>query len=208
MSCRIRFVLELHDPDDVQLNNHNPPRVCNAKAQQEAYDQACRQKLRALLLVVKAKLEAVAAGISTLETGFLANIVLPDNNTAGDWMLPQIDQAYRTCCPLRDGSGTVPSVPFPSRRPEWFTRSWNGNVPVGLWQRLAGWGPWAGWAILPQVVRHGSQSLQDDDPIAVFCLVLVIDSEVCQSPYAANCFRSTWVHRNHTGQHVLMGWTS
>ena len=139
MSCHIRFVLELHDPDDVQLNNHNPPRVCNAKAQQEAYDQACRQKLRALLLVVKAKLEAVAAGISTLETGFLANIVLPDNTTAGDWMLPQIEQAYRTCCPPRDGSGTVPPVPFPSRRPEWFTRSWNGNVPVGLWQRRAGW---------------------------------------------------------------------
>ncbi len=51
MSCRIRFVLELPDPDDFQLNNHNPPRVCNAKAQQEAYDQACRQKWQALLLV-------------------------------------------------------------------------------------------------------------------------------------------------------------
>ena len=26
----------------------------------------------------------------------LANIVLPDNTTAGEWMLPQIDRAYRT----------------------------------------------------------------------------------------------------------------
>ena len=28
-------LLNNHNP-----NNHNPPRVCNAKAQQEAYDQA------------------------------------------------------------------------------------------------------------------------------------------------------------------------
>ncbi len=39
---------------------------------------------------------AVTAGISTNETEFLANIVLPDNTTAGEWMIPQIDQAYRT----------------------------------------------------------------------------------------------------------------
>ncbi len=39
---------------------------------------------------------AVIAGISTIETEFLVNIVLPDNTTAGEWMLPQIDQAYRT----------------------------------------------------------------------------------------------------------------
>ena len=47
-------------------------------------------------MVIKAKLEAVTAGISTVETEFLANIVLPDNSTAGEWMIPQIDQAYRT----------------------------------------------------------------------------------------------------------------
>ena len=64
--------------------------------EEEAYDQACRQRWRALLLVIKAKLEAVTAGISTIETEFLANIVLPDNTTAGEWMLPQIDRAYRT----------------------------------------------------------------------------------------------------------------
>ena len=50
----------------------------------------------ALLLVIKVKLEAATAGISTIETEFLANIVLPDNTTAGEWMIPQIDHAYRT----------------------------------------------------------------------------------------------------------------
>ena len=93
---RIHFVLELPDPQDFRYTNHSPPRERSQKAQRDTYDQACRQRWRALLLVIKAKLEAVTAGISTIETEFLANIVLPDNTTAGEWMLPQIDQAYRT----------------------------------------------------------------------------------------------------------------
>ena len=72
---QIRFVLELPDPEDFRLTNHSPPEERSARAQREAHDQACRQKWRALLLVVKAKLEAVSAGISTLEAEFLANIV-------------------------------------------------------------------------------------------------------------------------------------
>ncbi len=93
---RIRFVLDLPDPEDFRHTNHNPPRERSARTQRDAHDQACRQGWRALLLVIKAKLEAVTAGISTIETEFLANIVLPVNTTAGEWMLPQIDQAYRT----------------------------------------------------------------------------------------------------------------
>ena len=93
---RIRFVLELPDPKYFRHTNHSPPRERSARAQQEAHDQASRQRWRALLLVIKAKLEAVTAGISTIETEFLANIVLPDNTTAGEWMLPQIDRDYRT----------------------------------------------------------------------------------------------------------------
>ena len=57
--------------------------------------------------MIKAKLEAVESGISTVEAEFLANIVLPDNNTAGDWMIPQIDEAYRTgeMPPMLPGAG-------------------------------------------------------------------------------------------------------
>ncbi len=62
---RIRFVLELPDPEDFRHTNHSPPRERSDRAQREAYDQACRQRWRALLLVIKAKLEAVTAGIST-----------------------------------------------------------------------------------------------------------------------------------------------
>ena len=93
---RIRLVLELPDPEDFRYTNHNPPRERGARVQHEAHDQACRQRCRALLLVIKTKLGAVSTGIATIKTKFLANIVLPDNTTAGEWMLPRLIGPYRT----------------------------------------------------------------------------------------------------------------
>ena len=57
---------------------------------------ACRQTWRALALVVKAKLEAVDAGITVFEEEFLAHIVLPDGRTVGQFTLPQVESAYLT----------------------------------------------------------------------------------------------------------------
>ena len=115
---RIRFVLELPDPEDFRRTNHSPPRERSDRAQQQTHEQACRQRGCALLLVIKAKLEAVTAGISTIETEFLANIVLPDNTTAGGWLLPQIDRAYRTgkmppLLPAAGNSGPSSTGPIP-----------------------------------------------------------------------------------------------
>ncbi len=61
---------------------------------ERAYEQTVRQRWRALALVVKAKLEAVETGITTFEAEFLSYIVLPDNSTVGDSMLPQVEHAY------------------------------------------------------------------------------------------------------------------
>ena len=45
--------------------------------------------------MIKAKLEAVASDISTFESEFLAHIVLPNNKTVADTLLPQIADAYK-----------------------------------------------------------------------------------------------------------------
>jgi hypothetical protein len=58
------------------------------------YQQEVRQRWRALLLVIKAKLEAVASGISTLEIEFMAQTVLPSGETVSDWLTPQLDTAF------------------------------------------------------------------------------------------------------------------
>jgi hypothetical protein len=63
---------------------------------QAAYDQAVRQRWRALALVIKAKLEAVETGVSTFEEEFMANIVLPSGQTMAEYALPQVAQAYET----------------------------------------------------------------------------------------------------------------
>jgi hypothetical protein len=63
---------------------------CGSRAKADA---ATRQRWRALVLVLKAKLEAVASGISTLESEFLAGIVLPNGMTLGQAVLPRLSEA-------------------------------------------------------------------------------------------------------------------
>lgn len=68
----------------------------SAAAITKAWEQATRQRWRALLLVVKAKLEAVDSGITTFDAEFLAHLVLPDGSTVGDSALPAVALAYET----------------------------------------------------------------------------------------------------------------
>lgn len=56
--------------------------------------QRIRQRARALLLVIKAKLESVESGVETFEEAFLANVVMPDGKTVGEYAVPKIAQAY------------------------------------------------------------------------------------------------------------------
>jgi hypothetical protein len=58
------------------------------------WEQACRQRWRALILAIKAKLEAVECGISTFEHEFMAHIVLPNGQTVGQWLSPQLELIY------------------------------------------------------------------------------------------------------------------
>lgn len=94
---RVRFILPLPDRAGfatkvTRVNQHDRGTVVavTPTAQANAWEQACRQRWRALALAVKAKLEAVEAEISTFEEEFLAHIVLPDNTTVGEWARPQL----------------------------------------------------------------------------------------------------------------------
>ena len=61
-----------------------------------AWKQGCRQSWRALALVIKAKLEAIASGISCFEDEFMAHIVMPDGKTVSQHIRPGIAAAYAT----------------------------------------------------------------------------------------------------------------
>ncbi len=97
----VKFVLAMPARDDHRFTHHSRgARTADAAAKE--WEQAVRQRWRALALVIKAKLEAVESGISVFEDEFLANIMLPTGETAGDWMRPQIAEAYRV--------GTMPAL--------------------------------------------------------------------------------------------------
>ncbi|MDP1772751.1 MAG: hypothetical protein Q8L15_10745 [Methylobacter sp.] len=91
---QIKFILKMPAREEFVKTKTGKPRS-ELQADKE-YEQACRQKWRALSLVIKAKLEAVEAGISILEDEFMANIVLPNGSTVSQFMLPQITTAYET----------------------------------------------------------------------------------------------------------------
>lgn len=92
----VRFVIEMPERDDPEYlrTPTGRSRQAGSDAAIKEWEQDIRQRWRALALVIKAKLEAVDSDIATFEEEFMANIVLPDGSTVGQFMRPQIEQAY------------------------------------------------------------------------------------------------------------------
>jgi hypothetical protein len=78
----VRFVIDLPDPKKY--------------GRAERLEQQERQKWRALLLVIKAKLEAVENAIASFEEEFLGYIVMPNDQTMAELAKPLIAGAYST----------------------------------------------------------------------------------------------------------------
>ena len=94
---QIRFLVPIPDKQDPKFWFTPERRTKRSEKQAyEAWEQACRSRWRALYLIIKAKLEAVESGISTIEREFLYDIVLPDGKTVGEFMTSQIAAAYET----------------------------------------------------------------------------------------------------------------
>lgn len=89
VQCRIqakfiRFVLTM------------PNREERGFRSEDGYQKEVRRRWRALTLIVKAKLEAVASGITTFEDEFMAHVVMPDGKTFAEHARPAITEAYKT----------------------------------------------------------------------------------------------------------------
>lgn len=86
---RVRLEVPMPHPLDLKRRSH---RETDAVRRSRA-EVATRQRWRALCLVIKAKLEAVEGGISTLEAEFLANVVLDSGFTVGQVLVPRLSEA-------------------------------------------------------------------------------------------------------------------
>lgn len=99
-----RVRLEIRAPSESEIRTEadaDPPRGWRswtpARRQEwvrEQQEKTLRQRWRALVLVVKAKLELIADGQSTVEREFLADIVLPNGKRVEEWLSPQLARAY------------------------------------------------------------------------------------------------------------------
>jgi len=76
-------------------------RARSAATTRTEHDKAVRQRWRAVALIVKAKLEAVEAGITTFEQEWLAYVLLPGGETVGDRALLEVAKAYEKGEPPR-----------------------------------------------------------------------------------------------------------
>ncbi len=91
----IKFILPMPDRSAREFT-HTPSKGHRRSedAIAKEFEQAIRQRWRALALVIKAKLEAVETEITVFDDEFMAHIVLPDGQTVGQFMRPQIESAY------------------------------------------------------------------------------------------------------------------
>lgn len=105
---RVRFIVPLPDRDSRDFTIGRYGKVRKPEETFKRWEQACRQRWRALALAIKAKLEVVEAGISTFESEFLAHVVLPSGETVGEWFAPQLEATYT--------SGRMPPLLLEGRR--------------------------------------------------------------------------------------------
>lgn len=91
---QIRFVMPMPKRDAAEFTTYYRGSVPYFYQESEAvkrWEQATRQRWRALNLVVKANLEAVELGILRLEEAFLSQTLMPNGATVGDWAASQLD---------------------------------------------------------------------------------------------------------------------
>lgn len=75
---RLRFVVSAPDPKKYRETNK--------------WDAENRRRWRALLLILKAKLEVVSSEDADLDAEFMAYIVLPNGESIGQRLLPELEQ--------------------------------------------------------------------------------------------------------------------
>lgn len=91
----VRFVLPLPRRDETQFTTNRWGHERPADAAYKSWEQACRQRWRALSLAIKAKLETVECGIAEFEDEFLAYVVDPaTDRTVSEVIRPQLAASY------------------------------------------------------------------------------------------------------------------
>lgn len=90
---KIKFVLPVPNQKEKAFTHFKRGGYWHPRTEKAAlseWEQACRQRFRALALCIKAKFEAVECGIVSFEAEFMAHMVMPDGRTVAEHVLPQL----------------------------------------------------------------------------------------------------------------------
>lgn len=88
-----RYRIELRYPRETDFIGPQRRTQAALKAAQEA---EVKRMWRALLMIIKAKLEAVKSKITTVEDEFLSSTVMVNNQVVKEWIGPQISEMYQS----------------------------------------------------------------------------------------------------------------
>lgn len=99
LGYQVRIAVPLPTREEFARSPTGRPRAATSIT--NAHQQAVKQRWRALALVVKAKLEAVEAGIVTFEEEFAMHMVLPNGQKVSEAVLPAVHQAMVNGGPMR-----------------------------------------------------------------------------------------------------------
>lgn len=107
---QIRLDVPLPKPDErVFTHDHNGYRRTADKAK-GAHEQGMRTRWRVFLLFIKAKLELIGMGVSSVEREFLADIALADGRTVYETLQAPLEKSYTTGAPLLPPAPPHPEV--------------------------------------------------------------------------------------------------
>lgn len=95
----VKFAVKLPSIEEMPDVDHRGYRLTNQQRISRR-DQRHRQRARALLLVIKAKLESVESEVENFEQAFLANIVMADGATIYERIAEPIALEYRSGAPV------------------------------------------------------------------------------------------------------------
>jgi hypothetical protein len=93
-NMKIQITVNYPSKDDFKHTDQGRLRVASAVKTQ--YEQARKQRWRAMLLAITAKLELIEIGSSTIEQEFMAFVKMPDGISFGDKAIPLLQEMTKT----------------------------------------------------------------------------------------------------------------
>jgi hypothetical protein len=95
---RVRFEMKIPKKVDDKYTKNGYGNECSPAVAERLWESDVRANWRALGLLIKAKMAAVDADITSFESEFLAHIVVPSpsggTTTTGDMLIPQLPRVY------------------------------------------------------------------------------------------------------------------